>query len=93
MQAKLPLHPWRFEGVTGSRTSIGLKISRNREIWSGPQLLPGGGVEDSPDCVVAYAEQEPEGIPFGEHAARDLPRHQIGAWMILEGRGNNRSKG
>ncbi len=59
--------------------------------------MPGGGVEDSPDRVVVYAEQEPEGIPFGEHAAlgpidRDLPRHQIGAWMIVEGRSNNRGK-
>jgi hypothetical protein len=57
---------------------------------------PGGGVEESPDHVVAYAEQDPEGIPFSEHAARgpidgDLPRHQIGA--IVEGRGNNRGKG
>ncbi len=68
----------------GNRASIGSKISRNREIWAGPQLLPGGVVEDSPDRVVAYAEEEPEGIPFGEHAARgpidgNLPRHQIGA--------------
>ncbi len=62
MQAKLPLHPWR-------RTSIDLKISRNREIWAGPQLLPRGIVEDSPDRVVAHAEQEPEGIPFSEPAA------------------------
>ena len=56
------------------------------------------GVEDSPDRVVAYAEQEPEGIPFSEHAARgpidpDLPQHQIGAWMIVEGRGDNGIKG
>ena len=48
---------------------------------------------------LAYAEQEPEGIPLSEHAARgpidrDLPRHQIGAWwMIVEGWGNNRGKG
>ena len=75
-----------------------MKISRNREIWARPQLLPGGGVEDSPDRVVAYAEQKPEGISFGKHAARgpidgDLPRHQIGAWMIVEGRGNNGVKG
>jgi hypothetical protein len=59
---------------------------------------PPGGVEDSPDRVVAYAEQETESVPFSEHGARgpvdgDLPRHQIGAWMIVEGRGNNRGKG
>jgi hypothetical protein len=58
----------------------------------------GGGVEDSPDRVVAYTEQETESVPFSEHGARgpvdgDLPRHQIGAWMIVEGRGNNRGKG
>jgi hypothetical protein len=57
-----------------------------------------GGVEDSPDRVVAYAEQETKLLPFGEHGARrpvegDLPRHQIGAWMIVEGGGNNRVKG
>ncbi len=62
---------------------------------------PGGGVEDSSDRVVAYryAEQENESVPFSEHGARgpvdgDLSRrHQIGAWMIVEGRGNNRGKG
>jgi hypothetical protein len=52
----------------------------------------------SPDRVVAYAEQETESVPFSEHGARgpvdgDLPRHQIGAWMIMEGRGNNKGKG
>jgi hypothetical protein len=60
---------------------------------------PPGGVLRT-DHVVAYAEQEPEGscIPFSEHAARgpidgDLPRHQIGAWMIVEGGGDNRGEG
>jgi hypothetical protein len=57
-----------------------------------------GGFEDSPDRVVAYAEQETELVPFSEHGARepvegDLPRHQIGAWMIVEGWDNNRVKG
>ncbi len=57
-----------------------------------------GDVEDSPDRVVAYTEQKPEGIPLSECAARnpidrDLPRHQISAWMIVKGRGNNRGKG
>ncbi len=94
----LPCVRGAFEDVTGSRTSISLKISRNREIWAGPQLLPRWGVEDSLDRVVADAEQEPEGFPFSEHNARgpidgDLPRHQIGAWMIVEGRGNNGGKG
>ena len=37
-------------------------------------------------------------VPFSEHGARgpvkgDLPRHQIGAWMIVEGRGDNGIKG
>jgi hypothetical protein len=59
---------------------------------------PGGGVEDSPDRVVAYAEQETKFVPFSEHGARgsvegDLPRHQIGAWMIVEGGCNTRVKG
>ena len=32
---------------------------------------PGGrSVEDSPDCVVARAEQETEVIPFGEYGAQ-----------------------
>ncbi len=43
---------------------------------------PGGGVEDSPDRVVAYAEQEPKLVPFS-----------VGAWMIVEGRGNNGVQG
>ncbi len=57
-----------------------------------------GGVEDSPDRVVTYAEQETKLVPFGKHGARgpvegDLPRHQIGAWMIVEGRSDNGIKG
>ncbi len=59
---------------------------------------PPGGVEDSPDRVFAYAEQETKLVPFSEHGARgpvedDLPRYQIGAWMIVEGRGDNGIKG
>jgi hypothetical protein len=58
---------------------------------------PGGGVEDSPDRVVAYAEQDTKLVPFSEHGARGPvegnARHQIGAWMIVEGGGNNRVKG
>ncbi len=55
-------------------------------------------IEDSSDHVVAHTEQETEVIPFGEYAARasvddDLPRHQIGAWMIVEGGGDNRGEG
>ncbi len=60
----------------------------------------GGCVEDNPDRVVACTEQETKFVlvPFSEHGARgpvegDLPRHQIGAWMIVEGGGNNRVKG
>ncbi len=61
-------------------------------------LARNGGVEDSPDRVVAYAEQEPKWVPLSEHGARgpvegDLPRHQVGAWVIVEGRGNNGVKG
>ncbi len=59
---------------------------------------PGGVVEDSPDRVVAYAEYETKLVPFSEHGARgpvegDLLRHQIGAWMIVEGGGDNGIKG
>ncbi len=76
-----------------------MKVSWARKIWSSPQLPPGGGVEDSPDRIVAYAEQEvTKLVPFSEHGARgpvegDLPRHQIGGWMIVEGRGDNGIKG
>jgi len=60
---------------------------------------PGGVLRiGSPDRVVAYAEQVTKLVPFREHGARgpvegDLPRHQIGAWMIVEGRGDNGVKG
>ncbi len=59
---------------------------------------PPGGIEDSSDRVVAYTEQEPEGIPFSEHAARgpfnrNFPQHQIGAWIIVKGWGDNRGQG
>jgi hypothetical protein len=95
MTAKMTWHPWR---ITDSRTITGGKGSWGWKFWSGLQLPPGGGIEDSPDRVVAYAEQETESVPFSEHGAHgpvdgDLPRHQIGAWMIVEGRGNNRGKG
>ncbi len=49
---------------------------------------PGGVVEDSPDLVVAYAEQETKlhsAITARRPVEGDLPRHQIGAWMIVEG--------
>jgi hypothetical protein len=64
---------------------------------SDPQLPPVGGVEDSPDRVVAYAEQETESVPFNEHGAcgpvdGDLPRHQIVSCMIVEGGGDNRGE-
>ncbi len=69
-----------------------------QKIWSSPQLPPGVCVEDSPDLVVAYAEQVTKLVPFSEDGARgpvegDLPRHQIGAWMIVEGGGDNGIKG
>ncbi len=47
-----------------------MKIRGGREVWSYSQLSSRGGIEDNPDCVVAYTEKEPEGMPFGEHAAR-----------------------
>ena len=77
---------------------MGVKIRGGRELWSDSQLSSGGSIEDSPDRVVAYTEQEPEGIPFSEHAARgpvnrDFPQHQIGAWIIVKGRGDNRGQG
>ena len=51
---------------------------------------PSGGVEESPESVVADGEQEPEGVPFSEYAARcpvdrQFPRHQVGAWVVGEG--------
>jgi hypothetical protein len=75
-----------------------LKVSWDPKIWSDLQPARGVCFEDSPDRVVAYAEQETESVPFSEHGARgpvdgDLSRHQIDAWMIMEGRGNNRGKG
>jgi hypothetical protein len=50
---------------------------------------PPGGVEESPESVVADGEQEPEGVPFDEYAARcpvdgQFPRHQVGAWVVSE---------
>ncbi len=78
-----------FESVAGSRVSAGGKGSRLREVWSVPQQSPRGGVEESPESVVADGEQEPEGVPFGEYAARcpvdgQFPRHQVGAWVVSE---------
>ena len=72
--------------------------SRGREVWSGPHHPSRRSVEDIPDCVVAHAEEKTEVIPFGEHGARspvnrNLPRHKVGAWMVVEGRGNNRGEG
>ncbi len=79
-----------FESVSGSRVSAGGKGSRLREVWSRPQRPPRGGVEESPESVVADGEQEPEGVSFGEYAARcpvygQLPGHQVGAWVVNEG--------
>jgi hypothetical protein len=59
--------------------------------------LPGGGVEESPESVVADGEQEPESVPFGEYAARcpvdgKFPRHQVGAWVVSEGGKNGMGK-
>jgi hypothetical protein len=50
---------------------------------------PPGGVEESPESVVADGEQELEGVPFGEYAARcpvdgQLSEHQVGAWVVSE---------
>ena len=77
---------------------MGSQGSRGGEFWSVPQHPSRRSVEDSPDCVVAHTEQEPEGVPFGEYGARspvdrDLPRHKVCAWMVVKGRGNDRCKG
>ena len=77
---------------------MGTQGSRGREFWSVPQHPSSRSVEDSPDCVVAHTEQEPEGVPFGEYGARspvdrDLPRHKVCAWMVVKGRGNDRGEG
>ena len=65
-------------------------LSRNTPPW--------GSVEDNPDCVVAHAEEETEVIPFGEYGARspiyrNLPRHQVGPWTVMQGGGNDRGEG
>jgi hypothetical protein len=41
-----------------------------RAAGSGKSGLARGGVEESPESVVANGEQEPEGVPFGEYATR-----------------------
>ncbi len=79
-----------FKSVLGSRVSAGGKGSGLREVWSRPQRPPRGGVEESPESVVANGDHEPEGVPFGEYAARcpvdgQLPGHQVGAWVVSEG--------
>ena len=56
-----------------------------------PSTTPQGGVEENPESVVADGEQEPEGVPFGEYAARcpaygQLSGHQVGAWVVNESR-------
>ncbi len=68
-----------------------------REVWSIPQYPSRSSVEESSESVVAHAEQEPEGVPFSEYAAHcpvecELPRHQIGSWMVDEGWGNVKGK-
>jgi hypothetical protein len=55
-----------------------------------PSTTPQGGVEENPESVVADGEQEPEGVPFGEYAARcsvdgQHPGHQVGTWVVSEG--------
>ncbi len=66
------------------RIGVGAQVSRGRELWSVPQHPSSGSVEDSPDCIVAHAEEETEVIPLGEYSAcspvnRNLPRHKVGA--------------
>ncbi len=77
---------------------MGTQGSRDREFRSVPQHPSSRSVEDSPDCVVTHAEQETEVIPFSEYGARsqvdsNLPRHKVCAWMVVEGRGNDRGEG
>ena len=69
-QQRCPAFRGAFESVSGSRVGADGKGSRLREVWSRPQLSPLGGVEESPESVVADGEQEPVGVPFGENAAR-----------------------
>ncbi len=66
-------------------------------IWSVPHHPSSRSVENGPDCVVAHVEQEIEVIPLGEHSARsqvnrNLPRHKVSAWMVVEGKGNDRGE-
>jgi hypothetical protein len=92
-----------LESVARLKTSraAGLALaskSARAELWSVPQHPTSRSVEDSPDCVVAHAEEETEVIPLGEYSARspvdrNLPRHKVGAWMVMEGRGNDRGEG
>ncbi len=77
------------------------RLNASREHWRQDQLEPGNLLcpATAPDRVVAHTEQETESVPFSEHAARspvidgDFPQHQIGAWMIVEGGGDNRGEG
>jgi hypothetical protein len=52
---------------------------------------PGGGVRRAQRASSqSDGEKEPEGVPFGEYAARcpvdgQLPGHQVGAWVVSEG--------
>ncbi len=90
IQQRGPAFRGAFESVSGRRVGADGKGSRLREVWSRPQLPPLGGVEESPESVVADDEQEPEGVPFGEYAARcsvdgQFLRHQVGTWVVSEG--------
>ncbi len=81
-----------------ARIGVGAQVSRGRELWSVSQHPSSGSVEDSPDCVVAHAEEETEVIPLGEYSARspvdrDLPRTRLVVRGWVEGRGNNRREG
>ncbi len=76
---------------------LGLPRQQGQGTLVCPAHPSGRSVEDSPDCVVAHTEQETEVIPFGEYGARspvdrNFPRHKVGAWMVVEGRGNNRGE-
>ncbi len=72
---------------------------RGREFRSVPQRPSSRSVEDRPNCVVTHVQQETKVTPFGEYGARspvvdsNLPRHKVCAWMVMEGRGNDRGEG
>jgi hypothetical protein len=91
MPATLPCFPWRVGKRLGQQLASVARAAGSGKSGLALNGPPGGGVEESPESVVADGEQEPIGIQFGEYAARcpvygQLPGHQIGACVVSEGR-------